>query len=101
MARGFYLSRQKLIPTLPSFWSQRHLFDLALKVLALYQVGDVVLIITLLTLLHVLVALGELSEGGERVGAELVKNAGNKLRELLVLAVSVDGEGVVGDSGMN
>jgi hypothetical protein len=78
------------------------LFDLilllALEVLASNQVWDVVLIIiiTLLTLLllHGLVALGQFAQGRQRVWAELVEDAWDKLGELLVLAVSVDGEGV-------
>lgn len=80
-----------------------NLLDLVLKVLALDELGNVVLIIVtaLLTLLHVLVALGELSERGERVGAELVEDARNKLGELLVLAVTVDGKGVVRDSSVD
>ena len=77
------------------------LLDLVLEVLALDEVGNLIIVLALLALLHVLVALGELSEGGERVGAELVKDAGNELSELLVLAVAVDGEGVGGDGGVN
>lgn len=77
------------------------LLDLALEVLTLDQVGDVILVLALLTLLHVLVALGELAEGGQGVGAELVQDAGDKLGQLLILAVSVNGEGVGGDSGVN
>lgn len=57
------------------------LFNLALKVLTLHQIGDIILIVVLLlaslVLLHVLVALGELAEGGEAVGAELVQDAGD------------------------
>lgn len=77
------------------------LLDLALEVLTLDQVGDVVLLTVLALLLHVLVALGELAEGGEGVGAELVEDAGDELGELLVLAVAVDGEGVGGDGGVD
>jgi hypothetical protein len=77
------------------------LFDLALEVLTFHQVGDVVLIVALLGLLQVLVALGELAERGQRVRAELVKDAGNELSQLLILTVAVDGEGVVGDSGVD
>lgn len=80
----------------------RTLLDLALKVLALNQVGDIVVILALLTsLLHVLVALGQLAEGGQGVGAELVKDAGDKLGELLILTVTVDGEGVGLDGGVD
>lgn len=77
------------------------LFDLALEVLTLDQVGDVILILTLLALLHVLVALGELAEGGKGVGAELVEDTGDELGKLLVLTGAVDGEGVGGDGGVN
>lgn len=54
-----------------------------------------------MALLHALVALGELAQGSERVGAELVQDAGDELGELLVLAVAVDGEGVGGDRGVD
>lgn len=77
------------------------LLDLVLEVLASNEVGDIILLVSLLALLQVLVALGELAEGGERVGAELVKDPGNELSQLLVLTVAVDGEGVSGDGGMN
>jgi hypothetical protein len=73
---------------------------LVLEVLALNEIGDLVVVLALL-LLEVLVALGELAEGSKRVGAELVEDARDKLGELLVLAVTVDGEGVGGDSGVN
>jgi hypothetical protein len=45
-----------------------------------------------LTSLHALVALGELPQVSERVGPELVEDAGDELGELLVGAVAVDGE---------
>jgi len=51
--------------------------------------------------LHVLVALGQLAERGERVGTQLVEDAGDELGELLVLAVSVEGEGVGWDRGVD
>lgn len=73
---------------------------LVLEVLALNEIGDLVVVLALL-LLEVLVALGELAEGSKRVGAELVEDTRDKLGELLVLAVTVDGEGVGGDSGVN
>jgi hypothetical protein len=82
----------------------KRLLDLALglEVVASNEVGDViivlivVLLVTVLTLLllHALVALGELAQRCERVGAELVQDAGDELCQLLVLAVTVDGEGV-------
>jgi hypothetical protein len=63
---------------------------------------DVVLALALEVLaLDALVALGELAERGKRVGAELVKDAGDELGELLVLTVAVDGEGVGRHSGVN
>jgi predicted N-acetyltransferase YhbS len=89
------------------------LFDvgLGLEVVASNEIGDVVVIIILvviflilafaLLLLHALVALRELAERGERVGAELVKNTGDELRKLLILAVAVDGEGVRGYRRVN
>lgn len=73
---------------------------LVLEVLALNEIGDLIVVLALL-LLEVLVALGELAEGSKRVGAELVEDTRDKLGELLVLAVTVDGEGVGGDSGVN
>ena len=85
----------------------RHLLDvgLALEVLTLDKIRNVIivllLVLTLDTLLHALVALGELAEGSERVGAKLVKNAGDELGQLLVLTVTVDGEGVGGDGGVD
>ena len=83
----------------------RRLFDLALEVLAINQIGDIVLVIILLVaalrLLHVLVALGQLAERGQAVGAELVQDAGDELSELLLLAVAVEGEGVGGDGGVD
>lgn len=77
------------------------LLDLALEVLALYELRDLVIIPLLLVLLEVLVALSELAKGGQRVGAELVEDTGDELRELLVLTISVDGEGIGGDGGVN
>ena len=69
---------------------------------ALDEVGDIILlIITTLGGLHVLVALGELAELGKAVGAELVQDAGDELGELLLLAVTVESEGVGGDGGVD
>jgi len=88
-----------------SVW--RRLLDvgLALEVLTLDKVGDVIivllLVLTLDTLLHALVALGELAEGSERIGAKLVEDAGDELGQLLVLTVTVNGEGVGRDGGVN
>lgn len=78
-----------------------NLLDLALEILALNEVGDLVVVLTLLGLLHILVALGELAEGSERVWAQLVQDAGDKLSELLVLSITVDSEGIGGDSGVD
>jgi hypothetical protein len=81
------------------------LLDLALKVLTLDQVGDIILLIIILLLtlglLHVLVGLGELAEGGEAVGAKLVEDTGDELGEFLLLAVAVEGEGVGRDGGVD
>lgn len=80
-----------------------NLFDLALEVLASDEVGDVVIILTTLLVLlgDVLVALGELAQGSQGVGSELVQDAGDELGELLVLTSAVDGEGVGGDGGVD
>lgn len=86
------------------FPTQFLLLDLALKVLALDQLGDLVVVVLALAALglgHGLVALGELAERGQGVGAELVEDAGHELGELLVLAVAVDGKGVGGDRGVD
>jgi hypothetical protein len=81
------------------------LLDLALEVLASNQVWDVIiillLVLTLLALLHGLVGFGELAEGGKRVWAELVKDTWDELGELLVLTVTVDGEGVGWDGSVD
>lgn len=80
-----------------------NLFDLALEVLASDEVGDVVIILTTLLVLlgDVLVALGELAQGSQGVGSELVQDAGDELGELLVLTSAVDGEGVGGNGGVD
>lgn len=93
-----------LFPSFSFFFKiqSRTLLDLALKVLALNQVGDIIVILALLaSLLHVLVALGQLAEGGQGVGAELVQDAGDKLGELLILTVAVDGESVGLNGGVD
>lgn len=88
-----------------SMW---RLLDLAfaLEVLALHKVRYLIIVIILLvfaltTLLEALVGLGELAQGCEGVRTELVENARDKLGELLVLAVAVDGEGVGRDGGVD
>lgn len=78
-----------------------NLLDLALEVLTGNEIGNIILLSVLLVLLHVLVALGKLAEGSKGVGAELVKDTGDELSELLVLTVAVDGKSVGGDSGVN
>lgn len=82
------------------------LFDFVIKVLAGNQVGDVIIIIVLLVLstlclLHRLVALGKLSEGGQGVGTELVEDTRNKFGEFLILTVAVDSKSVSWNSRMN
>lgn len=76
---------------------------LALEVLASDQFGNIVLVtvLALLALLHALVALGQLAQRGQGVGAELVENAGHELGQLLVLAGAVDGESVCGDGSVD
>jgi hypothetical protein len=80
---------------------------LALESLASNEIRDIVIILIgiltalALLLLHVLVALGKLSERGERIGTELVEDTGDELRELLVLTLTVDGEGVGGNSSVD
>jgi hypothetical protein len=80
-------------------------FGLRLEVLSSNELWDVVVVVILiivvllvtilaLLLLHALVALGEFAQRCERVGAKLVEDTGNELGELLVLTVTVDGEGV-------
>ena len=73
------------------------------------EVGYVVVIVVLsaagwwplLALLDRLVGLGELAEGRERVGAELVEDTGYEFGQLLVLAVAVDGKGVGRDGSVD
>lgn len=77
-----------------------------LEVVAGNEVGDVIIILIVvltltLLLLHALVALGKLAQRCERVRAELVKDTGDELGELLVLTDTVDGEGVGGYRGVN
>ena len=84
-----------------------NLLDIALEVLALDQIRDIILIFILLALsaglvlLHVLVALGELAEGGEAVGAKLVKDTRDELGKFLLFAVTVESEGVGGNGGVD
>lgn len=83
------------------------LLNIALEVLTLNQIRDIILLVVLLALttglvlLHVLVAFGELAERGEAVGAKLVQDTGDELGEFLLLAVTVEGEGVGGDGGVD
>jgi len=76
---------------------------LGLEVLTGDELGDVIIILVIvvllvavltLLLLHALVRFGKFAQRCERVGAELVEDSGNELCKLLVLTVSVDGEGV-------
>ena len=85
-------------------WCTRaNLFDLALKVLASDQVGDVIIVLTTLLVLlgNVLVALSKLAEGGQGVGSELVEDTRDELGKLLVLTGTVDGKGVGGNGGVD
>lgn len=82
------------------------LLNIAFKILALDQLGDIILVFLLalttgLVLLHVLVAFGELAERGEAVGAQLVEDTGDELSEFLFFAVAVEGKGVGGDRGVD
>lgn len=77
------------------------LLDLILEGLTLNEVGDLVVISLLLALLEALVALGKLAQRGKRVRSQLVQDTGNELRQLLVLTVAVDGEGVRGNRGVD
>jgi hypothetical protein len=61
------------------------------------QVGYVVVVVlcstgtgSLLTLLNRLIRLGEFSQRRERVGSELIKNAGDQLGELFDLSHAID-----------
>jgi hypothetical protein len=94
----------------PRAQSTSNLLDvgLRLEVVASNEVGDVIVILVVillgvlaLLLLHALVALGELAQRCERVGAELVEDTGNELCQLLVLTGAVDGEGVGGYRGVD
>ena len=78
------------------------------SVKVLHQVGNVVVIViwgsirwSLLVLLNSLVGFGELAEGRERIGSELVEDTGNELRELLHLTGTVNGERVGGNGRVN
>lgn len=83
------------------------LLNIALKVLALHQIRDIILLVVLLALttglalLHVLVALGKLAQRREAVGTQLVQDTGDELGEFLLFAVTVEGEGVGGDGGVH
>ena len=71
------------------------------------EIRDVIVIVvgstrwSLLVLLDGLVGLRKLTEGCERVRAELVENTGDELGELLDLAGTVDSESVRGNRGVN
>jgi hypothetical protein len=82
------------------------LFDLVLEVLPCDQIWDVIVVVVFLVfttcfLLHRLITLGKLSEGGEGVRAELVEDTGDEFGEFLVFTVSIDGKGVGWDSGVD
>jgi hypothetical protein len=95
---------------LASSWTSTLLdVGLGLEVVASNEVGDVIVILIVvllgtvlaLLLLHALVALGKFAQRCERVGTKLVKDAGDELCQLLVLAGAVDGEGVGGYRGVD
>ena len=82
------------------------LLNIVLEVLTLHQLRDILIILLLtlttsLVLLQVLVALGQLAQGGQAVGAELVQDTGDELGEFLLFAVTVEGEGVGGEGGVD
>ena len=82
------------------------LFDLVLEVLPCDQIWDVIIVIVFLVftacfLLHRLITLGKLSEGGKGVWAKLVEDTGDEFGEFLVFTVSVDGKGVGWYSGVD
>jgi len=83
------------------------LFDFPLKILALDQIRDLVIVVLTFfllpafLLLHALVALRQPPQTGQAVWPELVQDARDQLGEVLVLAVAVDGECVAGDRCMN
>ena len=79
------------------------LLDGLVEGLASNEVWDVIIVLLLgtLLLLHALVALGQLAQGGKGVWAELVEDAWDELGELLVLTGTVDGEGVGWDGGVD
>lgn len=81
-----------------------NLFHRALEVLALDKIWDIILIILLLPfllLLQVLVTLSELAQGGQAIRAQLVQDAGNKFRELLLLSIAVESKCVRRDGRVN
>jgi len=99
---------------MPSALCPLCLFNFTLEVLALDQIGDLIIIVIVVILLpptvlptatflllHALVALGQFAQGGETVGAELVEDSRHEFGEFLVLAVAVDGECVGGDGGVD
>jgi hypothetical protein len=74
---------------------------LRLKRLARHKIRNVIVIVISVLLafcsglfLHALVALSELAQRGQRVGTQLVENSRDKLRQLLLFAVAIDGKGV-------
>ena len=94
-------------PSIPS-----PLIDLTIKRLTGDQIRNIIVVIILrlfllipththLLPLHLLIALGKLAQRREAVRAQLVKNTRDEFRELFLLAVAVDCEGVGGDGGMN
>jgi len=77
---------------------------LVLKCLVLNQIGDLIIVIVFLAfgpLVHGLVALGQLTERGQGIRAQLVEDAGHKFGQLLVFSIAVDGKKVARDGGVN
>lgn len=105
------LSSTRSLYTTPPFqvhitWESLLHVGLALEVLPLDQIRDILVIFVLLLsafsslsarLLQALVALRQLAQTGQTVGAELVQDSRDKLCQFFVFAVAVDGKGVGGD----
>lgn len=82
----------------------------AFEILSFDQIRNIILILVFFAfflafasflLLQTLVTLGQFAERSQAVGTELVQDSGDKFGEFLFFAVSVDGEGVGGNGGMD
>lgn len=102
-----HLHSKKVLDPIFNLFFVSSLLDIVLEVLALDQIRDIILLIVLLALstglalLHVLVALSKLAQRSETVGAQLVQDTGDQLGEFLLLAVTVQSEGVGGDGSVH